>query len=89
MDSIRDILENRADSLGDNTYDVMTEVKLVIAGTVKTEVRILNIANGTVKVATEDAAAASEIRLKTRQIMTALAQKKLPVKLDKLIVVIR
>lgn len=77
MDSIGDILENRAESIGSGSYDVMVEAKLIIAGLVRAQVRILGVNNGTLRVATEDAAAASEIRLQKRQILSQL-NKKLP-----------
>lgn len=89
MDNIKDILENRAESLGENTYDVMTEVKLVILDLIKVEVRVLGINNDKVKIATEDAPAASEIRLNKTAILHRLASKKLPIKIKDIVVVIR
>lgn len=77
MDSIGDILEARAESLGSGSYDVMVEAKLIIAGLARAQVRILGVNNGTLRVATEDAAAASEIRLQ-KQLILAELQKKVP-----------
>lgn len=89
MDDIKDILESRAESLGKNTLDVMTEVKLAILKIVKVEVRVLSVQNGTVKIATEDAPAASEIRLHKIQIINQINKKLAHQPIKSLNVVIR
>jgi hypothetical protein len=69
LENIRDMLARRVDQLDSGKHDVMTEAKLVILEHVKVEVRVLSFQNGTLKLATEDSSAASEIRLRSTNLM--------------------
>lgn len=69
LENIRDMLARRVDQLDSGKHDVMTEAKLVILEHVKVEVRVLSFQNGTLKLATEDSSAASEIRLRSTSLM--------------------
>ncbi|MCC7288953.1 DUF721 domain-containing protein [bacterium] len=75
MDDIKDILSRRADSLGMQKLDVMTEVKLAIVDMLRIEVRVVSYKNGVIKIATEDAAAASELRHAAQDILKEITKR--------------
>lgn len=72
LENIRDMLARRVDQLDSGKHDIMTEAKLVILEHIKVEVRVLSYQNGTLRVATEDSSAASEIRLRASDLRKAI-----------------
>ncbi|MDP4038686.1 MAG: DciA family protein [bacterium] len=89
MENIVDLLKKRAESIGASKLDVMTEAKLVISQQLKVEVRALSYKNGMLKIATEDASAASEIRLNKQALLNKINQKLDQEKIKDLIITIR
>ena len=75
LENIRDLLVARINELDSGKHDVMTEAKLIIVEEIRVEVRILGIKNGTLRVATEDASASSEIRLRARELLAKINKK--------------
>lgn len=78
LENIRDMLARRVDQLDSGKHDVMTEVKLIILEHIKVEVRVLSFQNGTIRVATEDSSAASEIRLQANALLHKINDKIAP-----------
>ena len=72
LENIRDMLARRVDQLDSGKHDIMTEAKLVILEHIKVEVRVLSFQNGTLRLATEDGSAASEIRLSSTDLIKAI-----------------
>ena len=92
LDSIKDMLIARVNSLDAGKHDVMTEAKLVIVEELKVEVRVLGYKNSVLRVSTEDAPAASEIRLHSSLLLEKLNKRltgKDVQKVRKLYVIIR
>jgi hypothetical protein len=78
LENIRDLLAKRVDQLDSGKHDVMTEAKLIIVEQIKVEVRIISYQNGTLRVATEDSSAASEIRLQAPVLLGLINEKTKP-----------
>lgn len=89
LENIRDLLAQRIDSLDSGKADSMTEAKLAILNHIKVEVRILGFKNGVLRVATEDSSAASEIRLRAKELIEDINNRIKPEKVKFLRVSIR
>lgn len=89
LENIRDMLARRVDQLDSGKHDVMTEAKLVILEHIKVEARVLSWQNGTLKVSTEDGSAASEIRLRSTDLIKAINERIKPESIKFLRVTVR
>ncbi len=89
LENIRDLLAQRVDQLDSGKHDVMTEAKLIILEHIKVEVRVLSYQNGTLRLATEDSSAASEIRLRSADLLQAINERITPESVNFLRVTVR
>lgn len=89
LENIRDLLAERVNNLDNGKHDVMTEAKLVIVDLIHVEVRVLSFKYGNLRVATEDSSAASEIRLRSTELLSAINKKLTKEKVQRLSVVVR
>lgn len=75
MEEVKDILLRRAESIGVGTGDIMQVIKSVIIDRLRVEVRVVKLQHHSATISTEDAGAASEIRLHKTELLKAINQK--------------
>ncbi len=90
LENIRDMLARRVDQLDSGKHDVMTEAKLVVLEYIKVEVRVLGVNKySTLRLATEDSSAASEIRFQAAMLLTEINKRIAPEEIKRLSVTVR
>ena len=74
MEDVRDILMRRAESIGVGTGDTMQLIKDAIITRLHVEVRVAKLQHQIATISTEDASAASEIRLHKTELLKTINQ---------------